>query len=105
MAVTGLRKLCTPSYIYLVVSAIALVVMLYQNVGNVDKYCLGSYSCTVSSTALIFIIKAIYILFWTWVLNLICRAGAPGVAWFVLLLPVILMFALLAMMMISNELE
>lgn len=105
MAVTGLRKLCTPSYIYLVVSAIALVVMLYQNVGNVDKYCLGSYSCTVSSTALIFIIKAIYILFWTWILNLICRAGAPGVAWFVLLLPVILMFALLAMMMISNELE
>jgi len=105
MAVTGLRKLCTPSYIYLVVSAIALVVMLYQNIGNVDKYCLGSYSCTVSSTALIFIIKAIYILFWTWVLNLICRAGAPGVAWFVLLLPMILMFVLLAMMMISNELE
>ena len=105
MAVTGLRKLCTPSYIYLVVSAIALVVMLYQNVGNVDKYCLGSYSCAVSSTALIFIIKAIYILFWTWILNLICRAGAPGVAWFILLLPVILMFALLAMMMISNELE
>jgi hypothetical protein len=105
MAVTGLRKLCSPSYIYLVVSAIALVVMLYQNIGNVDKYCLGSYSCTVSSTALIFIIKAIYILFWTWILNLICRAGAPGVAWFVLLLPVILMFALLAMMMISNELE
>jgi len=88
-----------------VVSAIALVVMLYQNIGNVDKYCLGSYSCTVSSTALIFIIKAIYILFWTWVLNLICRAGAPGVAWFVLLLPMILMFVLLAMMMISNELE
>lgn len=105
MSVSGLRKLCTPSYIYLVVSAIALVVMLYQNIGNVDKYCLGSYSCTVSSTALIFIIKAIYILFWTWILNLICRAGAPGVAWFVLLLPVILMFVLLAMMMISNEME
>jgi hypothetical protein len=105
MSVTGLRKLCTPSYIYLVVSAIALVVMLYQNIGNVDKYCLGSYTCTVSSTALIFIIKAIYILFWTWVLNLICRAGAPGVAWFVLLLPMILMFVLLAMMMVSNELK
>lgn len=105
MSVTGLRKLCTPSYIYLVVSAIALVVMLYQNIGNVDKYCLGSYSCTVSSTALIFIIKAIYILFWTWVLNLICRAGSPGIAWFVLLLPVILMFVLLAMMLVSNEIE
>ena len=103
MSVSGLRKLCTPSYIYLVVSAISLVVMLYQNIGNVDKYCLGSYTCTVSSTALIFIIKAIYILFWTWVLNLICRSGAPGIAWFVLLLPMILMFVLLALMMVTNE--
>jgi hypothetical protein len=103
MSVTGLRNLCTPSYIYLVVSAISLVVMLYQNVGNVDKYCLGSYTCNVSSTALIFIIKAIYILFWTWVLNLICRTGATGVAWFILLLPLILMFVLLALMMASNE--
>ena len=99
MAVKGLRNLCTPSYIYLVVSVIALVVMMYQNMGNVDKYCLGSYSCNVSSTALIFVIKAIYILFWTWVLNLICNAGAPGVAWFVLLLPVVLLFVLLAGMM------
>ena len=99
MAVKGLRNLCTPSYVYLVVSVIALVVMMYQNMGNVDKYCLGSYTCNVSSTALIFVIKAIYILFWTWVLNLICKAGAPGVAWFVLLLPIILLFVLLAGMM------
>ena len=99
MAVKGLRNLCTPSYVYLVVSVIALVVMMYQNMGNVDKYCLGSYTCNVSSTALIFVIKAIYILFWTWVLNLICNAGAPGVAWFVLLLPIILLFVLLAGMM------
>ena len=99
MAVKGLRNLCTPSYIYLVVSVIALVVMMYQNMGNVDKYCLGSYSCNVSSTAMIFIIKAVYILFWTWVLNLICKAGATGVAWFVLLLPLILLFVLLAGMM------
>lgn len=99
MAVKGLRNLCTPSYVYLVVSVIALVVMMYQNMGNMDKYCLGSYTCNVSSTALIFVIKAIYILFWTWVLNLICNAGAPGVAWFVLLLPVVLLFVLLAGMM------
>ena len=99
MVMKGLRNLCTPSYVYLVISAIALVVMMYQNMGNVDKYCLGSYSCNVSSTALIFVIKAIYILFWTWVLNLICKAGAPGIAWFVLLLPFILLFVILGGMM------
>ena len=105
MAMKGLRNLCTPSYVYLVISAIALVVMMYQNMGNVDKYCLGSYSCNVSSTALIFVIKAIYILFWTWVLNLICKAGAPGISWFVLLLPFILLFVILGSMMFMSDVE
>ena len=103
MSVTGLRNLCTPSYIYLVISMIALVVMMYQNVGNIDKYCLGSYTCNVYSTAMIFVIKAIYILFWTWVLNLICKSGAPGIAWFVLLLPLILMFVLISALFISGK--
>jgi len=102
MAVAGLKNLCTPSYIYLIVSSIALLVMLYQNIGNIDKYCVGAYTCTVSSTAMIFIIKAIYILFWTWVLNLICRAGAPGIAWIVLLLPIILMFILVSMLFLYS---
>jgi hypothetical protein len=102
MSITGLRKLCTPSYVYLVISSIALVVMIYQNMGNVDKYCLGSYTCNVSNTALIFVIKAVYILFWTWILNLMCNANASGIAWFLLLLPIIIMFILLSAMMITN---
>ena len=102
MTLTGLRNLCTPSYVYLVISSIALVVMIYQNMGNVDKYCLGSYTCNVSNTALIFVIKAVYILFWTWILNLMCNANASGIAWFLLLLPIIIMFILLSAMMITN---
>ena len=102
MAITGLRNLCTPSYVYLVISSIALIVMLYQNIGNVNTYCLGSYSCNVSSTALIFIIKAVYILFWTWILNLMCKSNASNIAWLVLLLPVIIMFVLTAAMMINE---
>jgi hypothetical protein len=102
MAITGLRNLCTPSYVYLVISSIALIVMLYQNIGNVNTYCLGSYSCNVSSTALIFIIKAVYILFWTWILNLMCKSNASNIAWLVLLLPVIIMFVLIAAMMINE---
>ncbi len=102
MAITGLRNLCTPSYVYLVISSIALIVMLYQNIGNVNTYCLGSYTCNVSSTALVFIIKAVYILFWTWILNLMCKANATNIAWLVLLLPVIIMFVLLAAMMVSD---
>jgi len=101
MAVVGLRNLCTPAYVYLVVSVIALIVMAFQNWGNLNTYCIGSYSCSVTSTIMIFVIKAIYILFWTWVLNLICRAGAPGIAWILVLLPLILFFVLVSLLMIS----
>jgi hypothetical protein len=97
MAIVGLKNLCTPSYVYLVISMIALVIMIVQNFGNIDKYCVGSYTCDVYSTFLIFAIKTLYILFWTWILNLICRAGAPSVAWFLVLLPFILFFVLVAL--------
>ena len=99
----GLRNLCTPAYVYLVISTIALIIMIFQNYGNVNTYCLGDYSCNVSSTAMIFIIKAIYILFWIWILNLMCSANATGVAWFLLLLPLIIMFILIGAMLVSGK--
>jgi hypothetical protein len=99
MAVAGLRNLCTPSYVYLVISMCILFVMIIQNYNFSDTYCLGSYTCNVSSTMMVFTIKILYILFWTWVLNLICKAGAPTFAWFLVLFPVVLMFTLIAMLM------
>ena len=77
--------------------------MVYQNMGNMTTYCLGSYTCNVYSTSMIFVIKAIYILFWTWVLNLICKSGAPGIAWVVLLLPLILMFIFISLLFINDN--
>ena len=102
MSVAGLRNLCTPSYVYLVISMIAVIIMALQNYGNVNMYCLGTYSCIVSSTLLIFLIKLIYILFWTWILNLICRAGASSVAWFLVLLPFILFFSIVFVTMMGR---
>jgi hypothetical protein len=100
MAVAGLKNLCPPALFYLVISLIAVVIMAFQNYGNENVYCLGTYSCDVSSVYLIFIIKIVYIIFWTWVLNLICKAGAPAISWLLVLLPIILFFILIGMMMI-----
>lgn len=103
MAVAGLKNLCTPASIYLGISLIAIFIMGIQNYisGSANVYCLGSYSCVVSSTVLVFMIKLIYVLFWTWILNLICRAGAPGLSWLLVLFPFILFFVLLAYIMIQ----
>ena len=99
MAIVGLRQLCTPAYVYLVISVIAIIVMFVQNFGNSTTYCLGSYTCDVTNVFLIFVLKIVYVLFWTWILNLICSSGATPVAWFLLLLPFILFFILIALMM------
>lgn len=97
MAIVGLRNLCTPAYVYLVISTLAIIIMIVQNYGNVNTYCVGSYTCSVTSTVLLFVIKALYVLFWTWILNLICRSGSPNIAWFLVLLPFILFFVLIAL--------
>ena len=92
----GLNNLCSPAYFYLVISMIAIVIMAFQNMGNESVYCLGSYTCNVSSSTLIFIIKIIYVLFWTWLLNIICKSGFTSIAWFLVLLPFILLFILIS---------
>ena len=102
MNIPGLKNMCTPAYVYLVVSTIALIVMAFQNLADNNKYCIGSYSCNVSSVFMIFLLKALYILFWTWVLNVICRGGAPGLAWFFVLLPYILMFIFIGMLLMNK---
>ena len=101
MNIPGLKNICTPAYVYLIISAISLIVMAFQNVGHNNTYCIGSYNCNVSSVLMIFILKALYIVFWTWVLNVICRGGAPGLAWFFVLLPFILMFIFIAMLLLK----
>jgi hypothetical protein len=95
------KELCTPAMIYFVISIIALAMVLLQNLGNQNSYNVGSFSCRVPSTALVFIIKLIYILFWTWVLNLICKDGHTSISWLLVLLPWILLFVMMGILMIN----
>jgi|UniRef100_A0A6C0IP77 hypothetical protein len=95
MAIAGLSNLCTPAYVYLVVSLATVMVMFLQNFGSSTVYCLGMYECSVGSVGLIFFIKMLYILFWTWVLNLLCRSGAEQFSWFLVLIPYLIFFILL----------
>lgn len=99
MKVVGLNNLCTPALLYLVISMAAILIMALQNFRNEKVYCLGYYSCDVPSVYLIFVVKIVYVVFWTWVLNLICRAGAPIISWLLVLFPLILFFLLIGIML------
>lgn len=98
-----LGDLCTPALFYFVLSILAVVVSVFQNFGNTNKYHLGTFSMNVPSTTIVFIIKVIYILFWTWILNLICKDGHKGIAWLLVLLPFILLFVIIGLVMLNQR--
>jgi hypothetical protein len=97
----SLKELCTPAVIYFVISMVSLVMILLQNLGNSNSYNMGSFSCRVPNTAMVFIVKLIYILFWTYVLNLICKDGHTGLSWLLVLLPWILLFVIIGLLMLN----
>jgi hypothetical protein len=87
--------------LYFVISLIALGIVLVQNLGNTNSYHVGSFSCRVPNTAAVFIVKIIYVLFWTYILNLICKDGHVGLSWLLILLPWLLLFVMMGVLMLN----
>mgnify|MGYP001275271809 FL=1 len=97
-----IQALCNPAMFYLVISGISFLFILFQNVNNQDEYCVGTMKCNTENKAIVFIGKILYILFWTWILDLMCKGGYTNVAWFLLFLPFILFFILLALFILMS---
>ena len=91
-------SLCTPAFIYILLSSIGIIIIAYQNYGNQNLYCVGNVNCPVQSTTPVFVAKILYVLFWTFVLNTLCSYGYYKLSWFILLLPFILFFVFVSVM-------
>lgn len=100
---TKLSQLCTPAYIYFLISVIAIIIAAIQNMGSNGLYRLGMFACRVPSCFAVFIFKVIYILFWTWILNLMCKDGHSGIAWFLVLVPFVLLFVAVGLAMLYQK--
>lgn len=97
------KKICTPAFLYFLLSIIAFLMLGLQNVdGDDKKLCAGSYTCAVASKSVIFIIHAIYIMFWTFVLDLLCKSGYSELSWFIVFLPFMLFFLFLGIIIYSS---
>lgn len=79
-----MTSLCAPALIYLVFSVLAILYMIY------DHYNAGSV-----------IIKLLFIILWTWILNLLCEKGFEAISWFLVLLPFII-FILFIVIVLHN---
>tara|TARA_X000000950_G_C13606215_1_gene533431 strand:+ start:22 stop:351 length:330 start_codon:yes stop_codon:yes gene_type:complete len=96
------RKLCTPAFLYLALSMLTIFVLLFQNLGNNNKYCMGSYQVNCKHKWSVFAFKILYVMLFTLLLQFLCERGYAKVSWFLVLFPYILMFLMLGIFMIMS---
>lgn len=88
----GLNSLCTPAYLYFLLSIAMLIFSgIFMNTEMMKSYCAGR--CSPVQVILFFLLKLIFIIFWTWVLNVLCRGGAGWLSWFMVIFPFIMIVA------------
>ena len=99
-----LKNLCTPAMLYFVLSLVILAIVGIQNInGNDESLCMGQYECTVGSKTALFLLNVVYVLFWTFVLDLICKAGYSELSWFIFLIPFLLFFLFVGIIMYNGS--
>ena len=98
-----IKKLCTPAYVYLVISVVSIIVLMFQNAGYTTSYCVGNFNCNVPNTTMVFVVKILYIAFWTFVLNTICKSGYKNISWFLVLLPFLGFFVAIGVLLLTQS--
>jgi len=95
------RKFCTPARLYLYISIFSMVLIMIQNGGNGDVFCVGQAKCPANNLPAIFIGQALYIAFWTLILQSLCKGGYESISWFVFLFPLIMFFVIIGAGMLA----
>ena len=87
-----IKSLCGPAHLYLVVSVVVIALLIAQNLlnGNLNELCVGTYKCDVPNVMLVLAMKALYVVFWTVVLDALCKYGLKNFAWVLVLFPFVL---------------
>jgi hypothetical protein len=75
-----ISKLCTPALIYLILSIVSIISMFLS--GNLILLIIGN---------------VIFMVFWTWILNLICKEGYEVISWILVIVPIIIMLIIVSM--------
>ncbi len=94
-------KLCTPAQIYLIVSFILMVLSYFGmnaisqqiTLNQANNSFLQSLNFTYQKdTKTSYVVQAVFIVLWTWVLSYLCNKGFSNLSWFLILMPWLLMF-------------
>ena len=95
------NNLCTPAQLYLIISFILMILSYFGlnaisqqfTLNQSNNSFLQSLNFTYQKDARTsYIIQAVFIVLWTWVLSYLCNKGFSNLSWFLVLLPWVLMF-------------
>ena len=98
----SVKFLCKPAKLYLFLSVFLLLSMIIQNLGKNNVLCFGPLECYEVNKIALLLIKLLYIGFWTFILQMICKGGYTNVSWALVLLPIILFGLTLVMYMLNR---
>jgi len=97
------KNLCSPSLFYFAVSAIVILSVFIENIGNSsDQLLLVSSSIKTPSKILLLFVHIIGVILWCWILNLMCKANHPEIAWMIVLFPYIIIALCFVIVMLNK---
>ena len=98
------NSLCTPAQLYLGMSVLAVLTQCYQNVGNPNVFACGLMKASTPINNIFYIaFEVLYVLGWTYLLNILCKKGYNQLSWLLVLLPFIAMFILIGLVIITLQ--
>jgi hypothetical protein len=94
-----INKLCLPAQLYLAISTISILALLFQNMNTGSIYCIGHMKAHLPCNKYsVFIFQIFYVIIWTWILQKLCSKGYKSISWLLVLLPFVMMFLMLILM-------
>jgi len=98
------NSLCTPAQLYLGISVLAVLTQCYQNVGNPNMFACGLMKARTPINNIFYItFEVLYVLGWTYLLNILCKKGYNQLSWLLVLLPFIAMFILIGLVIVTLQ--
>ena len=102
--VKQIKDLCSPAQLYLGLSVLSIIVMGFQNCSDPSSYKCGLMKAnTPINNIIYFAFKVLYILLWTYLLNILCRKGWSKLSWLLVLFPFIAMFIMIGLTIIALQ--
>lgn len=96
-------KLCTPAKIYFLISAVSVLGLLFQQ-RRPYEYHAGRFKIKLAHHfALFFLIKILYLILWTFILKKLCDNGYKQLAWFIVVLPLLMFFIMIGLLLLSGS--